>query len=74
MYRKPVREKQLVQNADDMNSDDFNMHMTVRHPDSLGDMTEIIHVSQYVEDCWRSFHDRLHGIRFDFQHEHADPR
>lgn len=67
-------EIELVQNADNMSSRIFCLHMTHRHRDSLGGMTELSPESQndYTEELWRTFHDRLHKVkvRSQLDHEH----
>lgn len=67
-------EIQLVQNADNMSREFFCLHMTNRHSDSLGGMSELNPAVQndYTEELWRIFHDRLHKVRprSDFDHEH----
>lgn len=65
-------EIELVQNADNMSSRIFCLHMTHRHRDSLGGMTELRMQDEYTEELWRTFHDRLHKVRprSDYDHEH----
>ena len=65
---------ELVQNADNMDRETFCLHMTHRHNDSLGGMTELRPDKQtdYTEELWRTFHDRLHSVRIrqELAHEH----
>jgi phosphoribosyl 1,2-cyclic phosphodiesterase len=65
---------ELVQNADNMNRRIFCLHMTHRHSDSLGGMSELNPAVQndYTEELWRTFHDRLHKVkmRSELDHEH----
>lgn len=64
--------KQLVANADEMDSDNFAKHMTFRHNDSLGGLRFLSsNLGDYVEELYRIFHDRLHAVRVDLEHEHA---
>jgi hypothetical protein len=72
-------EKVRVPSADDMDLDVFCLHMTARHADSLGGLTRLVpdNMSEYVEELYRTFHDKLHspllGPR-EFDHEHRSPR
>lgn len=65
---------ELVQNADNMDRRIFCLHMTHRHQDSLGGMSELNPAAQsdYTEELWRTFHDRLHKVRIraELDHEH----
>ena len=67
----------LVQDADNMSTVIFCLHMTHRHPDALGGMSELSPTmqSEYTEELWRIFHDKLHGSRklfpfYEVNHEH----
>jgi len=53
----------IVQSADDMDRETFCLHMTHRHGESLGGMTALNPAAQsdYTEDLWRIFHDKLHS-------------
>ena len=62
---------QDVQDADDMDDETFCMHMTYRHTDSLGGLSEIWPVAPSTTEAWRCFHDRLHALRVDIPHEHT---
>lgn len=65
-------DKSLVADADEMDSGDFAKHMTHRHLDSLGGLTYLSdNLGDYVEELYRVFHDRLHAVRIDLEHEHA---
>lgn len=67
-----IPDKQLVRDADWMDSTDFALHMTHRHHDSLGGLKRLSdNLGEYVEECYRIFHDRLHATRIDLEHEHA---
>lgn len=67
-----IAEKQLVGDADYMDVTTFALHMTHRHLDSLGGLTRLSdRLDDYMEECWRIFHDRLHATRVDLEHEHA---
>jgi len=63
-----------VINADDMAEDTFRKHMSIRHATSLGGFRGLPPFrSDYVEECWRTFHDTLHrlGLQLDMDHEHG---
>lgn len=60
----------LVPSADNMDTDTFERHMNARHHDSLGGLSQLTLPTAYLAACYKSFHDRLHRIRFDFNHEH----
>lgn len=63
--------KQLVADTGDMDKVSFAKHMTFRHLDSLGGLRYLSEdVDDYVESCYRSFHERLHATRIDLKHEH----
>lgn len=55
-----------------MPKQDFEMHMNMRHGDSLGglEMLELGRCSDYVTLCWQRFHARLHRLRIDLDHDH----
>lgn len=56
-----------------MDKETFCKHMTVRHLDSLADLSELSpHIGEYEEGMYRAFHGRLHAHRIDLGHEH-DP-
>ena len=75
---KPEEEKLvLVRSTDDMDRENFCLHMTHRHADSLGGLSELNPATQsdYTEELWRIFHDKLHGPLLrreldEFDHEH----
>lgn len=64
----------LVQNADRMDRETFCLHMTHRHTDSLGGLKSLDPeaLTEYTEELWRTFHDRLSSIklRSELDHEH----
>jgi hypothetical protein len=63
-----------VRNADDMGPDTFRKHMDYRHRASLGGLIYLPPFpSDYVEECWRTFHDTLHrlGLQDDIDHNHG---
>lgn len=72
--------KVRVPSADDMDLDIFCLHMTARHADSLGGLSRLEpeRLNEYVEECYRIFHDKLHGepllFHHEFDHEHRKPR
>lgn len=64
-------EAELVQDADNMDTSGFVRHMNYRHKDSLGGLIFLSdNLGDYVEECYRIFHDRLHVVRVDLEHEH----
>jgi hypothetical protein len=72
----PEDEKIVVWHPDDMDRETFCLHMTHRHADSLGGMSELNPAAQsdYTETLWRLFHDKLHGplLRREYDHEHEE--
>lgn len=72
MSQPLIAEKELVQDADNMDSEEFSLHMTHRHLESLGGLKYLPdNLGDYVEECYRIFHDRLHATRVDLIHEHS---
>ena len=67
-------ELDLVQNADNMDTGVFELHMNRRHGESLGGLEYLSlgRCSEYVVLCWRLFHGTLHRIRHDIPHEHGE--
>jgi len=69
-------EKHHVWNPRDMSREQFCLHMTIRHPESLGGMSELnpAAMSDYMEDLWRRFHAQLHGklLRYELEHDHDE--
>lgn len=64
-------ERQRVVGAAQMDDDHFKLHFEKRHGDSMGGLSHFSpHTTQYVLDMYRAFHDRLHAIRVDYDHEH----
>lgn len=65
-------ESELVQATNDMDTETFALHMEHRHPESLAGMIPLWFSSDYVEDCYRSFHRQLHRLRIKnlFGHHH----
>jgi hypothetical protein len=64
-----------VRNADDMDPYNFRKHMELRHPDSLGGSPRLYPFpSEYVEECWRTFHDTLHRLELygKINHDHGE--
>ena len=68
-----ILEPELVQSADNMTREEFCLHMSFRHEDSLGGMTELNAAVQndYTEECWRKFHRQLHGPVLRKEHDHV---
>jgi hypothetical protein len=55
----------------EMSSEHFALHMTHRHGDSLGGLSELDPTKMNgTEGAWRAFHRRLHETRIDLAHEH----
>lgn len=73
-----VADTLVVVHTRDMSDDDFAKHMTLRHPDSLGDLTHLDWKYMGLEKgynldvvrAWRAFHRRLHQLRVDLSHDH----
>ena len=65
----PSQTLPLVQAADDMDADHLLLHLQHRHPESLVDNVSFF-VSDYVEECYRRFHEKLHEFRTDINHQH----
>ncbi len=63
---------QLIQAIDWMSTETFARHMEVRHPESLADMPVLWFSSDYVEDCYRSFHRQLHRLYPHLTHYHEE--
>jgi len=71
-------EDNLVVHTRDMSHNDFAMHMTLRHQDSLGDLHHLdfeymgleLGYNEGVVMAWRAFHRRLHELRIDIPHVH----
>ena len=64
-----------VRNADDMNYEIFRKHMNIRHPESLGGLIALPpSLSEYVEECWRTFHDTIHRLStyYSMNHDHGN--
>jgi hypothetical protein len=67
-----TREMQLVRSADRMDAGNFSLHFTRRHADSLAGMSYLSDdLPEDLEDAYRYFHDRLHRLRTDLEHEHS---
>jgi hypothetical protein len=62
-----------VRNPDDMGTDNFIKHMEYRHKDSLGGLRYLNFPTDYVEECWRTFHDTLHRLHlYNLNHYHGN--
>ena len=64
--------KQIVCAEEEMDEDTFTKHMNARHSDSLGGLDSLWFADEDVHQCWRNFHWRIHELRIDLEHEHAD--
>jgi hypothetical protein len=67
----------LVKSAEDMDDNDFELHINMRHSGELGGLGDISlsHMSAYVVYCWRIFHRTIHRLRQSgMNHEHAPYR
>ena len=67
--------KLIVVSIDDMKSSTFLKHMNHRHEDSLGYAGMLPRLvfegsDDYIERCYRAFHETLHRLRLDLPHEH----
>jgi hypothetical protein len=63
-----------VRNADSMNVDFFKKHMEARHGESIlrfryMDWTD----TEYLEACWRAYHNAIHrlGLNGTLDHYHG---
>ena len=66
--------KLIVVNADSMEYPIFRKHMSLRHPDSIGGIESLPDaLDEYVEECWRAFHDTVHRLSLygAMGHEHG---
>jgi hypothetical protein len=65
--------KREVDLIEDMDRATFLKHMNFRHADSLGygDSIPGFGLTEYVEHCWRAFHNKIHELRLDIRHEHS---
>jgi len=54
-----------VPHPDDMDVETFLKHVKARHADSLPEGFDLTpeEMTEYVEECWRRFHERLHRLR-----------
>jgi len=76
MNAMPSEEPELitVQNADYMDAEMFRKHMAKRHPESLvGRGWRRPFATEYIEDCYRTFHDTIHRLSLygDMDHDHG---
>lgn len=67
--------KLIVVSIDDMDRVALRKHFNHRHEDNLGYAGMLPHnifenYDDYVERCYRAFHETLHRLRFDLSHEH----
>jgi hypothetical protein len=73
-YAEAEQEQVKVRNADAMSTDFFRKHMEARHGETIlrfkyldwGD-------SEYLEACWRAYHNSVHrlGLHDDLDHYHG---
>jgi hypothetical protein len=65
---------QLVVPEEEMDTETFLLHLEHRHPESRpADVAPLEwFVSDYVEECYRIFHNKLHELRVDIRHEHEE--
>lgn len=70
MRRANVQELVTVPSADDMDDDTFCLHMSKRHRDNLGGLTDIWAVDVGTVDAWRAFHDRITALEVEPTHQH----
>jgi hypothetical protein len=70
--RKHVKPRRVVATSE-MTTEQFTIHFTRSHQDSLGGMEELSSGLNFeVEEAYRAFHYHLHNTRIDYSHEH-DP-
>jgi hypothetical protein len=69
---KVIANKVLIPNAWDMDKNTFKKHFELRHSDSLGGLISLL--PNFDDEMYGSFHDRLHAIRIDLDHEHKDSK
>lgn len=66
----------VVVSTKDMSHEHFARHMSLRHRDSLGGLSELnfgyisMDHDESVVMAWRAFHRRLHALRLDLSHVH----
>jgi len=60
----------IVPDPADMGKENFRKHFNKRHEDSLGGLAELS--DHFDANLWWRFHRRLHELRIDFDHEHAE--
>jgi len=68
-----LTERLVVTSPEDMTTEDFAKHMSMRHRHSLGGLAylNLDHQPESVEDAWRAFHARLHELSVELPHSHV---
>lgn len=64
--------KLVVTSADHMDAQTFLKHLRRRHPAVLAGNIPAFS-SEYVEECYRVYHDKVHELVLDLEHEHGAP-
>jgi hypothetical protein len=65
-----AKQPTIIVAASDMDTATFALHFSKRHKDSLGDKAELpADISFDIEQMYRAFHNRLHGLR-KYRHDH----
>jgi hypothetical protein len=70
-----VEELITVRNADSMNTDFFRKHMEARHGETILRFRYMDWAdSEYLEKCWRAYHNAIHrfGLQKDMDHDHGN--
>jgi hypothetical protein len=70
--RKHVKPRRVIATSE-MTTEQFTLHFTRSHGDSLAGMEELpVDLSFEVEEAYRAFHYHLHGARIDYDHDHDE--
>jgi hypothetical protein len=64
--------RELVAAEARMSNENFEKHMEMRHPESLGYLSGLPLKDKMLMKCWRTFHGHLHRWRIDLEHEHSE--
>ena len=65
---------QVVISSDNMDDETFQKHMSARHKESLGGMTELSSLPSNLVALYRRFHRKLHELRPELLHDHGKYR
>jgi hypothetical protein len=71
-----VTDNLIVVPEEGMDTETFLLHLRHRHPESRPAGVDPLEwfVSDYVEECYRIFHAKLHELRVDIRHSHEEHR